>query len=116
MGDGGNGSHRHGFHSGDSGDWRYYDQLENRRNGGYREESGQLITSVTSLPCGGDGDTEIGDQMSSITHGCGRGYVNNGRGSDRAHTGVTSAHGYKDVPSEYINRQTQEARPYSKKR
>ena len=116
MGVSSNSSHRLGLHSGGSGDEGYYDQLENSRNGGDREESCQLVPSMTSLARGGDDDAKIGDQMSSVTHGGGRGYVNDGRGSGCAHAGLKRVHGYIYVTPEYINRHNQEACSYSKKR
>ena len=116
MGCSSNGNHRHGVHSGSSDDGGYYDHRENSRNCGDREESGQLIPSMTSLALNGDGDAKIGDQTSSFTHGGGRGYVDDGHDSGYTHAGLKRIHGYKDVPPEYINRHNQEARSYSKKR
>jgi len=40
---------------------------------------------MTSLACGRDGDSESGDQMSSVTHDGGRGYVDDGTGSGCDH-------------------------------
>ena len=116
MDGGGNSGHRHSVHSGGSGDGGYYDQFKNCRNGGDREESGQLIPSMTSLYHGEDGDAESGDQMSSVTHSGGRRYIHDSHGSGCDHAEVKRIHGYKDVPPEHITRHTQEARPYSKKR